>query len=469
MGVDIGYANSSVKNIPLRCLSAVFILGLCAALFSSFNQALIGFTSIIAGLSVAFACLRLMACCTPKPAMLKCAPIIHTSIPHEAIHQWPHYTVLVPLFHESNVVKALIYALGQIDYPHDKLEILIICESIDPFTIAAARRYIKPPFRLVIVPEGIPQTKPRALNFALKTARGAFVTIYDAEDIPHPWQLKEAVRTFKSDKNLGAVQAPLDYMHVSQNWLTQQFALEYAALFHVWVPFMAQVGLPFPLGGTSNHIRRAALDSVGGWDSYNVTEDADISFRLAAHHWTLGFITLPTQEEVVNNFKAWHFQRSRWMKGYIQTWAVHMHKPFAPKGWAGVVRFFTLQLTLGLTLLNVFLHVPIMAILAISYLMHYIYTTEFSIPMPYLISICISYGMAILIGIIGAIRAGKPQLILASFMTPLYWLALFAPTMRAVWEFRYQPFLWHKTYHSGKTQPSLEPHTKAAVHYDLLE
>ena len=218
VGVDIGYANSSVKNIPLRCLSAVFILGLCAALFSSFNQALIGFTSIIAGLSVAFACLRLMACCTPKPAMLKCAPIIHTSIPHEAIHQWPHYTVLVPLFHESNVVKALIYALGQIDYPHDKLEILIICESIDPFTIAAARRYIKPPFRLVIVPEGIPQTKPRALNFAFGFSSGDIIGVLDAEDTPEKDQLLKFANQFvMADPRLVCLQGRLDFYNTHKN------------------------------------------------------------------------------------------------------------------------------------------------------------------------------------------------------------------------------------------------------------
>ena len=122
------------------------------------------------------------------------------------------------------------------------------------------------------------------------------MTIYDAEDRPHPNQLLAAIAAFEARPDWAAVQAPLEYFNDDDNWLTRQFTLEYAALFHVWVPFLVRLNLPFPLGGTSNHMRRSALEAVGGWDSHNVTEDADLSFRLAAHGHNIGYIHPPTQE-----------------------------------------------------------------------------------------------------------------------------------------------------------------------------
>ena len=157
------------------------------------------------------------------------------------------------------------------------------------------------------------------MNYALERSNGEFVTIYDAEDRPHPNQLLAAVAAFEARTDWAAVQAPLDYFNDQDNWLTRQFSLEYAALFHVWIPFLVRLNLPFPLGGTSNHIRRSALARVGGWDSHNVTEDADLSFRLAAYGYNIGYIYPPTQEEAVSIFQDWRLQRARWIKGYIQT------------------------------------------------------------------------------------------------------------------------------------------------------
>lgn len=455
----IGYANERRPNIIIQGLSFILFFGFIVGLIFSWSQTLLALTALIAIMSVIYAALRFTACLIQKPKTSESTPV----------ENWPFYTVLVPLFHEANMVSQLMSALSELDYPKDKLEIFMICEAVDPPTIEEVRKRAGGIFHLIIVPPGFPQTKPRALNFAMHRARGEFITIYDAEDIPDPKQLKAAIRAFKADRHLGALQAPLDYANANMNWLTRQFGLEYAALFQVWVPFLSALGLPFPLGGTSNHMRRAALDSIQGWDSHNVTEDADLSFRLAAHDWRLGYITPPTQEEAVSNFKAWHFQRARWMKGYLQTWQCHMHAPFVPGGFKGLARFFTLQLTLGLTLISALFHLPVMAGVSLYCLYQYISGTPLNIPAPFLASLAISYGAGMLIGGVGAVRAGKPALLLSVPFMPFYWFALCAPTIRALWELKSNPFHWHKTEHGVSPQMPLKtsPERLTNVHEHL--
>jgi len=452
----IGYANDRKPNTIIQVVSFFLLTTLAIGLFSSWSNTLLNLTGFIAIISVIYAALRLTACFAQKP---------NTS-ENEPIESWPFYTVLVPLFREANMVPQLMTALSELNYPKDRLEVFMIREAIDPPTIEEVRKRVDGVFHLIVVPPGSPQTKPRALNFAMQRARGDYVTIYDAEDIPHPSQLKAAIRAFSADDNLGALQAPLDYANANTNLLTRQFGLEYAALFHVWVPFLSALGLPFPLGGTSNHMRRAALDAIQGWDSHNVTEDADLSFRLAAQNWQLGYITPPTQEEAVSSFRAWHFQRARWMKGYLQTWQCHMRAPFAPGGLNGFTRFFTLQMTLGLTLISALFHLPVMAGVAIYCFYQYLLGAPISIPIPFLASLVISYGAGMLIGAIGSIRAGKPVLLLSVPFMPIYWFALCAPTIRALWELRRNPFHWHKTDHGISSQVPLKtpPESLTSLH-----
>lgn len=344
-------------------------------------------------------------------------------------------------------MEPLTNALAQINYPQDRLQILLLCEEIDPVTIRSVQLYLRPPFELIIVPAGKPQTKPRALNYAMKYATGEIVTIYDAEDRPHPNQLLAAVSAFEHRPDWAAVQAPLDYYNASQNWLTRQFALEYAALFHVWLPFLTQFGLPFPLGGTSNHMRRSALREIDGWDAYNVTEDADLSFRLAALGHKIGYITPPTYEEAVSRPRDWHFQRARWIKGYQQTWDVQMGDALAPGGAAGLIRFMTLQLTLGFTLLSIWFFAPavifFMGLIYLSFLFGW--TLEFQ-PI-WIAGFLFSMAAGSVIGAVGAKRAGYTGIARACIYMPFYWLMLFAPSLRAAWERLSNPYHWHKTTH----------------------
>lgn len=260
--------------------------------------------------------------------------------------QWPRYTVMAALYKEANMIDQLVDNFEKFDYPRDQLEIFLLLEENDPETVQAARNRRLPDWiKIVVVPAGSPQTKPRALNYGLSMATGELLTIYDAEDAPHPYQLKEsASRFYSGPASLTCLQAPLRIRRnnkaaVSTPILDHQFAAEYAGLFEVILPGMARLGLPFPLGGTSNHFRTDRLRQVQGWDIYNVTEDADLGFRLWRMGWTQDVIASPTYETPPGDLKLWLPQRTRWIKGHLQTLAVHLFQP--RMGFAGNLSIIT--------------------------------------------------------------------------------------------------------------------------------
>jgi hypothetical protein len=259
----------------------------------------------------------------------------------------PVYTVLVPAFGEANVVHQLIDNLSHLDYPADKLDILLLLEEDDDATIEAARAARPPPtVTIVIVPRGAPQTKPKACNVGLFFARGDYLVIYDAEDKPDPDQLKRAVVAFsRGDQRLVCVQAALNYWNVDENALTRMFTVEYSYWFDYMLPGLDALGQAIPLGGTSNHFRTDALRKLGGWDPFNVTEDADLGIRASALGYTVGVVNSTTYEEANNDYRNWIRQRSRWIKGYMQTALVHTRHPLS------LVRVAGLRATLGFLLL----------------------------------------------------------------------------------------------------------------------
>lgn len=404
-------------------------------------------TMVVAWISVLLGLARLLACLTSRR---RPGPELRNEF-------LPSYTVIVPLFREDNMVAGLIESLSALDYPQDKLDIIFVCESDDPDTIECARRSVRRPFRLLIVPPprpaGEPRTKPRALNYALARSDGELVTIYDAEDRPHPQQLRRAAEALSRHPRWSALQAPLHYFNTRDSLLASQFGLEYASLFEVLLPFYDRFALPFPLGGTSNHMRRSALDAVGGWDAYNVTEDADLAFRLAAQGGQIGWISPPTQEEAVAQFRPWCRQRSRWLKGYIQTWLVHMNSPFAG-GWR---RALMLQATLGHALLSVLFFAPVMFSLTCFALAQWVGITDAQTPRLYLLALGFSLICGMMVGAVGALRAGQKHLLRHVPLMPLYWLILFPPLMQALIEMRTRPFHWHKTQHGVTGAPPGDP------------
>ena len=250
----------------------------------------------------------------------------HTPLPEDRL---PIYTILVPLYREASVVDALIRALDKIDYPSARLDIKLIVEEDDLDTWRALnKRHLPAKYQIIRAPPGQPRTKPRALNIALPLARGSLLTVYDAEDRPDPWQLRQAAALFASlPRRVACVQACLVIDNGADSWLARLFAIEYAALFDVFLPGLARLGLPLPLGGTSNHFRVEALRAVAGWDAWNVTEDIDLGLRMARAGYRMVHLPSATDEEAPSTVSAWLRQRRRWLKGWIQTLVTHLRDP----------------------------------------------------------------------------------------------------------------------------------------------
>ncbi len=364
---------------------------------------------------------------------------------------WPRYSILVALHDEAAVVAQLVGRLSRIDYPADRLEAFLLLEAHDSETIAAAVAADRPAWMtVVVVPPGSPRTKPRALNHGLARARGDLVTIFDAEDEPHPGQLREAAARFAADCSgrLACLQAPLRIRRLepvagATPFLDRQFAVEYAALFDVTLPAMARLGLPFPLGGTSNHFRADALADVCGWDAYNVTEDADLGYRLWRRGWRQGVLSRPTWEAPPGGLEDWLPQRTRWLKGFMQTWGVHTRKP-AGLGWRGC---FSLVMTLGGALAAASLHALSLA-WVIASVMVALAAGLAPVTPAFAVSVLILGATAAWLHCaIGARRAGLAYSSADMVTAPLYWSLLSLAFVHAVWRLLREPHAWDKTTH----------------------
>jgi cellulose synthase/poly-beta-1,6-N-acetylglucosamine synthase-like glycosyltransferase len=278
--------------------------------------------------------------------VLRFTPAELSAISRESL---PVYSVLVPVYREDKVLAALVAKLSALDYPADRLQVLLLIEEDDEMTRAAlAREELDPRFEIVLIPPSEPRTKPKACNFGLAYAQGEFCVIYDAEDRPDPDQLLKAVAAFRAlPRWVVCVQAELQYWNPWTNWLTRCFAAEYALNFSLVLRGLDRFRLPIPLGGTSNHFRAEALRELGAWDPYNVTEDADLGMRIARRGWGVRMMVSVTEEEANSRAGNWIRQRSRWIKGYYQTWLVHMRSPRRLWAQLGARQFFAFQLTLG--------------------------------------------------------------------------------------------------------------------------
>ncbi len=244
----------------------------------------------------------------------------------------PVYTIFLPLFREERIAEKLVARIGALDYPHDKLDVKLLLEANDETTRAALARIELPSYcEIIVAPPGLPQTKPRACNYGLEAARGEYCVIYDAEDIPDVDQLRKAVAVFRRHpgESVACIQAKLNYYNRKQNWLTRMFTIEYSTTFDLILPGLSRLGAPLPLGGTSNHFRTAILRELGGWDPFNVTEDCDLGLRIGRRlHRTL-VLDSTTMEEANSQVGNFIRQRSRWVKGFMQTHLVHMRHPVA--------------------------------------------------------------------------------------------------------------------------------------------
>lgn len=273
----------------------------------------------------------------------------------------PTLSLLVPLYKERDIAARLVRRLSNLDYPRDKLEVALILEWGDQTTEMALRSARLPEWmRIIRVPKAHLRTKPRAMNYAVDFLSGDIVGIYDAEDAPARDQLIRVALAFeRAPQNVACVQGALDFYNAGKNWLTRCFTIDYAVWFRLILPGFARLGFVLPLGGTTVFFRRDVLEKLGRWDAHNVTEDADLGLRLARRGYRCLFLPSVTEEEATDTVPAWLRQRSRWIKGYAMTWAVHMRDPLRLLGELGVMRFLGVQV-LFLGTLSQFLLAPLL-------------------------------------------------------------------------------------------------------------
>jgi cellulose synthase/poly-beta-1,6-N-acetylglucosamine synthase-like glycosyltransferase len=306
---------------------------------------------------------------------------------------------------------------------------------------------------VIVAPPLGPRTKPKALNAALQFARGRYVAIFDAEDEPESDQLRRALARFRNgDPKLACVQARLTIDNTADSWLTRLFTAEYCGLFDVLLPALARWRLPLPLGGTSNHFRTEILRRVGAWDPYNVTEDADLGMRLARLGYETSVIASTTHEEGLSRLGPWIKQRSRWFKGWLQTWFVHMRSPLKLFRELGFKGFVTFQLIVGGTVLSALVHPIVIALMIFGAATGDLFNWHGSIAGTVAAVVCAmifvsGYVASVALAIAGLARRGLLAHVRAQIMTPVLWVLLSIAAWRAVVELIRAPYRWDKTEH----------------------
>ena len=371
----------------------------------------------------------------------------------------PRYTIFVPLFKEVEILPHLARALQELDYPPAKLDIKIVLESVDSATIEAASKLAFPGnVDLIVVPDRQPRTKPKALNYALQFATGDLAVIYDAEDRPEPDQLRKAATVFHhAPADLACLQASLDYFNAKENWLSRQFTIEYATLFRGILPLLGRFGLPLPLGGTSNHFRIGVLRELGAWDPFNVTEDADLGMRLHRSGYRVQTLDSTTYEEACCQPLAWVKQRTRWLKGWMQTFGVHMRQPFTTLRETGLTGFLAFHAYFAGIIISSLAHPIFYLVLAYDAIQGTLFQPGAGLRDDILLCIALlnfvgGYAVNLALGVMSLHGTRHKGLWLHVVFIPVYWLFVSAAAYRAVWQLIRAPFYWEKTEHGVSSQ-----------------
>ncbi|MDF3130423.1 glycosyltransferase [Kiritimatiellaeota bacterium B1221] len=462
--------------------SIAWFLGLMAALLLAYRWDLfiILFSFLSAGAYLAVALFKLFAAFRGMFANLKKkSPFV--PIPESDL---PVYSILVPLFKEANVLPQLVKHLGSLEYPHTQLDILLLLEESDPETLAAAESLDLPDFmRIIRIPKGSPQTKPRACNYGLREARGTYVVIYDAEDRPEKDQLLRVLSAFhQAPIDVICMQCRLAYFNARRNWLTACFALEYATWFDYYLEGLQHMNVPLPLGGTSNHFKTEVLREIGGWDPFNVTEDCDLGIRLHKRRYRTRTVPSITWEEATSQTGNWIRQRSRWVKGYFQTFFTHMRHPLRTFKGLGFPGFLGFLLVVGGHSFLLVLNLVFWMLLALylfwlgmdvaagreiweviagekeavrqAWKMIYWGPGEHKILAPLSVGFfavsCVllfSNFLFILLGLLAAFSRNRWKLIPAALTMPVYWVLISIGAWKGFLQLFTRPHYWEKTRH----------------------
>ncbi|WP_293575780.1 glycosyltransferase [Phaeobacter sp.] len=373
-------------------------------------------------------------------------------------HRLPHISVLVPLYKEAEIGRALLRRLCQLTYPRSLLEVLLVLEEHDDVTRQALQCADLPDwFKVIEVPaHGGLTTKPRAMNYALNFCRGDIIGVWDAEDAPEPDQLEHVGLTFaQADGNLACLQGALDYYNPGENWIARCFTLEYASWFRIVLPGIARLGLVVPLGGTTMFVRRDILEQLGGWDAHNVTEDADLGVRLSRLGYRTEMLPTTTYEEANCRPWAWVKQRSRWLKGFMITYLVHMRRPTVLLREVGLRRFLGLQ-AFFLGTVGQFLLAPCLwTFWLIAFGLPHPSAPVLPAGAPLLAAAALVFFelLGIVIAITAAFASGRRRLAVWAPTMMLYFPLGVLAVYKALYELTCKPFFWDKTAHGSANGP----------------
>jgi glycosyltransferase XagB len=379
-----------------------------------------------------------------------------------ALEDLPVVTVLIPAYKEPEVIARLLLDIGALDYPTHLLDVKLLIEQDDSATLEAIHA-ARPPrhFSVVLIPDGGPRTKPKALNYGVCLAQGDLVAVYDAEDRPEPLQLRRAVAAFRrSAPDVVCLQARLAYYNSGHNLITKWFEAEYLAWFKFFLPGLAERHVPVPLGGTSNVMRRRELQEVAGWDPYNVTEDADLGIRFHRAGYRTGVLQSTTLEEANSDFVNWAKQRSRWQKGYLQTWLVHMRHPVQLWRELGPSGFFNFNMFVGGTPLLALMNPVFWALTILWFVTESTLIGDLFPPVIYFPALaCWVLGNAavVYLGVVSVELDDQPELAVAALLAPMYWVMMSVAAYKAAWQLVRNPSLWEKTAHGLTANPAAEP------------
>jgi cellulose synthase/poly-beta-1,6-N-acetylglucosamine synthase-like glycosyltransferase len=370
----------------------------------------------------------------------------------------PIYTVMIPAYREPEVIEELIQRITNFEYPPDRLDVKLLIEADDVATIDAIEKALPgDQFELVLIPPAEPRTKPKALNYGLTLARGELVAIYDAEDEPEPLQLRRAAVVMgRQGPDVACVQAKLDYHNPMQNMITKWFTIEYALWFSFFLPGLASMNAPIPLGGTSNHFRRVTLQTLGAWDPFNVTEDADLGIRMFREGYTVKVLDSSTYEEANSDFVNWMKQRSRWLKGYLQTFAVHFRQPAELRrelGWRGLMHY---TMFVGGTPILAIVNPIFWFMTLLWFVAHPAFIQElFPAPVYYLGLLSWAFGnfLLVYVTVMSCRVAKRGELLVAALLVPIYWVMMSMAAVKALSQLVGAPTFWEKTVHGLHHEP----------------
>lgn len=366
--------------------------------------------------------------------------------------EWPKYMVILPMYHEGDVVGKLVEGMRKLDYPTDRLEIRLLIEEDDQETMTAAKALnLQPPFVITPIPVSYPRTKPKACNVAIQEGDFDYLVIYDAEDQPESDQLKKAAVAFsRCPDNVACIQGKLCFYNSTHNLLTRLFTIDYSTWFGLCLPGLDAYDAPIPLGGTSNHFRLDVLRQVGGWDEYNVTEDCDLGLRLFARGWRTRVLDSTTWEQACHLVRFWIPQRSRWVKGYVQTYLVHTRHLWQLTKQLGFRDSLHFHLLIGGSVFSQLI-CPFYWFLVLLWLLFRPVGLSHFFPGPIFAmgALCLFVGnffFAYTSGI-ACIRRGMGNLAKYALLMPFYWIMMSAGAWKGFLQLITKPHHWEKTKH----------------------